>query len=385
MREVDRLILRELFGPFLNSAFLFLSVLFATTGLFKITEYLTQGIPVLTVGKIVLFMMPLLITQTLPMSMLLGTLLAFGRISGDSEHIALFASGINFFRIVLPVIFMGLLVAVFTFLWNESVVPRSQREYLRLAAEVAVDTVTSGKPVFYTVKQPKTDQVDEFVNIAGGFDRKQNWFRKVSIFKMSDDPQRQGQYDFYVYADRARPQTKNPSGLSWYFEDVTMLYLKPLTNSWPVVTLKGATTEVISKQLGAEIGMRRTFTELLEQQKKDNHTMTFQELRDRIRKERAAGNLNTAGDEVDLWEKVSLPLASLIFGLVGAPLGIRPHRGSKAMGFGVAIGIIFLYWVVYRWMYVVGQSGGLPPIVASFTSCFLGLVAAAMLVARTRQ
>ena len=51
MREVDRLILRELFGPFLNSVFMFLSVLFATAYLFKITEYLTQGIPALTVGK----------------------------------------------------------------------------------------------------------------------------------------------------------------------------------------------------------------------------------------------------------------------------------------------------------------------------------------------
>jgi lipopolysaccharide export system permease protein len=117
----------------------------------------------------------------------------------------------------------------------------------------------------------------------------------------------------------------------------------------------------------------------------DNRRMTFMELRDKINRERAEGNTNTLGDEVDLWEKISLPLASLVFGLVGAPLGIRPQRGSKAMGFGVAIGIIFLYWVLYRWMYILGRGGGLPPVLASFSGCLAGLVVAAILIARTRQ
>jgi lipopolysaccharide export system permease protein len=281
---------------------------------------------------------------------------------------------------------MGLLVSAATFAWNETVVPPAQREFLRLKAAAVEDAATSGKPIFYTVKDPNTDRVDEFINIAGGFDKKSGWFRDITITKMSEDPERVGQADFYLYAKRARPAGSNESALNWVFSGVRLAYLKDVEYiPKGVMNLKEATTEVISKQLGAEIGMRRTFRELIETQKKDNRTMTFSDLRDKIRKERAAGNLNTAGDEVDLWEKVSLPLASVIFGMVGAPLGIRPHRGSKAMGFGVAIAIIFGYWVVYRWMYVVGQGGGLPPLVASFTACFLGLIAAAVLTARTRQ
>ena len=385
MKAVDRLVLRELFGPFWNSVFMFLSVLFATAYLFSFTEYLTQGVPMTTVGKMVLLSLAALVTQTLPMAMLLGTLLAFGRISGDSEHIAFYAGGISFYRTILPVALMGLAVSVATFAWNETVVPPAQREFLRLKAMAVEDAATSGKPIFYTVKNQNTDHVDEFINIHGGFDRKTGWFRGVTILKMSEDPQRRGRADFYLEAEKAKPDEKNQGGLNWRFENIRVLTLKPTGGAWPEMTIQSATTEVISGQLGAEIGMRRTLRELIEQQKKDNRTMTFKELRDRIRQERAAGNLNTAGDEVDLWEKVSLPLASVIFGLVGAPLGIRPHRGSKAMGFGVAIAIIFAYWVVYRWMYVVGQGGGLPPIIASFTACFLGLIAAGFLVARTRQ
>src|SRR5687768_15011931 len=340
MKAVDRLILRELFGPFWNSVFMFLSVIFATTYLFAFTEYLTRGVPIATVGKMLILSLAALVTQTLPMGMLLGTLLAFGRISGDSEHIAFYAGGISFFRAIVPVAAMGVLVSVATFTWNETVVPPAQREFLRLRATAVEDAATSGKPIHYTVMKRNTDQVDEFIYIDGGFDRKTGWFRGVTILKMSEDPKRQGKADYYIEAARARPADRNEGALNWQFENVRILYLKPV-DQWPEVKIDRATTEAISGQLGAEVGMRRTFRELLEAQKKDNRTMTFRELRDRIRKERAAGNLNTAGDEVDLYEKVSLPLASVIFGLVGAPLGIRPHRSSKAMGFGVAIAIIF--------------------------------------------
>ena len=149
-----------------------------------------------------------------------------------------------------------------------------------------------------------------------------------------------------------------------------------------VSKMENATTEVISKQLGTEIGMRRSFRELIEQQKKDNRTTTFRDLRDKIRKERAAGELNTAADEVDLWEKVS-PAGKRHLRDGGRPAGNTAASRQQGHGFGVAIAIIFAYWVVYRWMYVVGQSGGLPPLIASFTACFMGLIAAIILIART--
>jgi lipopolysaccharide export system permease protein len=267
------------------------------------------------------------------MAMLLGTLLAFGRLSGDSEHIAFFAGGISFFRAIVPVAVMGVLVTVATFAWNELIVPPAQSEFLRLKATVVQDATTSGKPFFYPVKDRNSDRIDEFVNIAGGFDRVTGWFKGITILKMSEDPERMGQAEFYVYADRARPADGNELGLNWLFEDIKLAYLKDVKGVPEFVsTMESATTEVISRQLGSEIGMRRTFRELIETQKKDNRTMTFSALRDKIRKERESGNLNTAGDEVDLWEKISVPLASVIFGLVGAPLGIRPHRGEQGDG-----------------------------------------------------
>src|SRR5262249_43228899 len=121
-----------------------------------------------------------------------------------------------------------------------------------------------------------------------------------------------------------------------------------------------------TRTLPRNVRIGREFIGFVAADATDNHRMTFRQLRDKIAQDRIRGGTNTLGDEVDLWEKLSLPLASLIFGLVGAPLGVRPHRGSKSLGFGMAIAIIFLYWVIYRWMYIVGKSGGIPPALASF-------------------
>ncbi|MCC6731474.1 MAG: LptF/LptG family permease [Chthonomonadales bacterium] len=380
IRLVDRLVWREMLGHFVNAVLLFMLLLFGAAYLFKITDLLVSGVPLGLVLRVTLYSLPGLVTQTLPMSMLLAALLAFGRLSSDSEHIALFAGGISFFRIARPVALMGLVVSIATFLWNETVVPPSTRAYYELVQNATETIQATDKPLNYIVKT-SDGRVDEFVNIAGGYDARTKQIRGVTIVKMSDDPARRGEPELALFAERAA--ARDPRGLDWEFYDVYLKSLRPDANGNSIVDvyMKQAAT----KTLPANLRVGKTFRGVMQADVTDNRRMTFRELRDKINTERKEGNPNTLGDEVDLWEKLSLPLASVVFGLVGAPLGIRPQRSGKAMGFGIAIAIIFLYWVVYRWMYVVGKSGGVPPLFASFTACLLGLIAATVLIARVRQ
>jgi lipopolysaccharide export system permease protein len=385
MRLADRLILRELSGPLINSILMFLMLLFASVYLFKITDLLVQNVPFWTVVRITIYTLPGIVTQAFPMGMLLGCLLAFGRLSGDSETVALFASGLSFHRIVMPVAWVGLFVSIIAVLWNEIVVPPSMRAYYALVQNATEQIAATNRPLHYVVKREGEDGVDEFVSIEGGYDAKTRTLRRVTILKMSDDPRHRGKPELCVYAEQAR--ARDPKGLDWDFYECYVRYLRPTEDDkgekrqQADIYFEQAKTSTIGKN----VRMGRDFKGIMGAEVTDNRRMTFMELRDKINRERAEGNTNTLGDEVDLWEKISLPLASLVFGLVGAPLGIRPQRGSKAMGFGVAIGIIFLYWVLYRWMYILGRGGGLPPVLASFSGCLAGLVVAAILIARTRQ
>jgi lipopolysaccharide export system permease protein len=385
MKLADRLIIRELLGPIVNSIFMFLIVLFATVYLSKLTDLLVRGEPFSNVARMALFSLPMLMTQTLPMSVLLGSLLAFGRLSGDSEHVALFAGGISFYRAMRPVASVGLVVSVLAFVWNEAVVPPSSREFFKLSGEALEGLVTSSAELYYPLKVG--DHVDEIVQIYGGFDKTTGYFRKVTITKMSEDRKHLGEPAFCVYAERAKANSADPTGLDWTFEQVRITDLRG-TPGRPVEILTKVNklnTQSLQEVTGTKVGMGKTFKGVILSLKPDNRSMTFGELRDKIREERKAGIGDTLADEVDLWGKISTPLASLVFGMLGAPLGIRPHRGSKAMGFGMAIALIFLYWLLYNWLYQIGKNGGLPPLAASFAPNAIGVIAGIILISRTRQ
>ncbi len=387
MKQLDRLVVHELAGPLINSILMFLMMLFATASLFNLTELLVKGIPFPTVARIAIYNIPMLVTKTLPMSVLLACLLAFGRLSSDSENIALHAGGISFFRAMRPVAFVGAIMSVVAFVWDETIVPPATRQFVRLRAEVLGGLATAGQELFYTVKSSDGNHVARIINVYGGYDQKSNTLRKVMIIEMSHDRASVGEPAFCIYAQRARPNLKDVSGFDWTFEDgrVNDLRDNPERKTIVDVHFKEITTKSLQESTGTPVTMGRTLQGIFRAQKRDNNTMTFHELRDKINEERLAGSLDTDGDEVDLWGKISTPIASLIFALVGAPLGVRPQRGSKAIGFGIAIGIIFAYWFLYNWLYQIGKNGGLSPMIASFAPNMIGIVAGIFLVSRTRQ
>lgn len=375
---VDRLIWKELFGPLLNGIFLFVIILFTSTYLIKITDLMVQGAPPALVVKVAIYSLPMLITQSLPMGMLLGTILAFGRLSGDSEHIALYASGVSFFRIARPVAWLGLIVGIITIFWNESVVPPATRQLYKMLANAVEDVNAVAKPLRYELKRKGTDQLEQYVNIDGGYDAKTKTLRRVLIVRMSAD--HPGQPEVAVYAERA--VARSTTGVDWDFYDGNIWRLKP----GEVSKLKADAHFAYSHFLPDKLTLGKDFKGILQAEPNDNRQMTFRELRDKINEKRIAGDPSYLGDEFNLWEKVSVPIASLIFGLVAAPLGMRPQRSARTtMGFGIAIMIIFLYWFIHNWMYQVGKGGELSPMIAAFTADAIGLVTAIVLIARTRQ
>jgi lipopolysaccharide export system permease protein len=381
MKLLDRLIIRELIGPVLNSMFMFVAVVFAGAYLFGITDLLLQGVPLGVVLRIAIYTLPALITPSFPMGMLLGTLLAFGRLPGDSEHIAMFACGVSLYRIAVPVALVGFAVSTVAFIWNETVVPPSQRAYIDLKQNAREIVGSHHHAIDYVIHRPN-GSVDEWVSIQGGYDKEARCFRNVTMVKMSDEPGHLGEPAVVVYAEKAIPRGNDPKGLDWRYQSVYITYLHPNAQNRTIVENYSEIASAVS--LPANVRMGHDFKGIVEQNVLDNNTMSFRSLRDKINGEIARGN-DTLGAQVDLWGKLSVPLASVIFGIVGIPLGVRPHRGSRAMGFGLAIGIIFTYYILNKWMYILGSHGTIQPFLASFAGCVVGLIVAFWLISRARQ
>ena len=137
MKQIDRLILKELAGPWVFGVGLFSALLMAGMYLNRIADYVVQGVPTGMIVELTALLFPAILVKTFSMAVLLGALLAFGRLSSDSEIVALRAGGASIVRIVQPVMLFSLVIAIVTFGFNEVLVPGAASRAKLLITELA--------------------------------------------------------------------------------------------------------------------------------------------------------------------------------------------------------------------------------------------------------
>ena len=103
MRTLDRYILRQMAWPFSLGLAIFTFLLIVPELMRYAEEYVSKGVALLTVGKLILTLLPYSLALTIPMSLLLALLVAFGRLSADREFVAMQACGVSLYRLFRPV------------------------------------------------------------------------------------------------------------------------------------------------------------------------------------------------------------------------------------------------------------------------------------------
>ena len=108
---VDRYLFLELLSPFLFGMGIFTSLGLSIGTLFDLVRRVTESGLVLTVAfQILLLKIPGFLSLAFPMAILLAALMAYSRLSSDSEIIALRSLGIGIYRLVVPVVIFGFIV-----------------------------------------------------------------------------------------------------------------------------------------------------------------------------------------------------------------------------------------------------------------------------------
>ncbi len=371
LRLLDRLIYRELIGPWLMGVVLFSVLLMAGTYLFRLTELAVIGIPIGSVLMLSGLYMPYLVVKTFPMAMLLASLLAFGRLSNDSEIVAAQAGGASIFTIMRPVIIFGLAVSVLTFAFGEIVVPAASIKANELQHQLAKQAKKTTATPFY---QPLSTSK----GIRGGV--------------MAQD------------VDIANKTMKNVTA-SWFNDDMTLawvmfaneMYFTP-DEEWKI---KSATVfyqeenriySVNIHEASPPEGERFDFTPkgILASQRRDNDAKSLVEIReelDKIDETNQRAGMEIADTfrkkrelEIGYWSKIAIPLTSLVFALVGAPAGIRRTRQTFGAGIMISIMIIFLYYILTNYLNIIARGGLLHPAFGAFLPVAIGLIAATTLL-----
>lgn len=358
MKQLDRLIYKEIVGPWVFGVGLFAALLMAGTWLNKIADLIVQNVGMGPVAELVMLLFPAVIVKTFTMAVLLAALLAFGRLSSDSEIVALKAGGASIFRIVRPVMAFSIGIAILTFAFNETVVPTAATRSKLLLNQLAdKGQNTEGNPVSFPIAERGKLKAQI---VAKAFNPGARLMRGVTIVSYN----KQGQTSYFLSA----PEMVFRDSKDWEIRGTSRL----------VDAKGGFVLDALGARPDAVTTITKSPADILLLSNNDPDLMSMAEVKSEIDRGRAAGDLpaaRLANMEYWYWNKIALPLAAFVFGTMGAVLGIRNHRTGSAAGFALAIAIIFGYVTLTNFMNVWAQGGVLPPWLASFAPVALGLVA----------
>lgn len=370
MKRLDSLVLRELLGPWLFGVGIFTVLILAGTYLFKLTGFIVKGISIGTIIQYTLVLLPGVVTKTMPMAMLLSTLLAFGRLSGDSEVVAMRAVGTSIQRIMWPVGAFGLLVSLVTFFVNETLVPWAALQGTKIEADISSKLDgRSVRPTSYPIYEGKKLKA---MLMAADFDIGQRALREVTIATYDDT----GHQQYVMTAAKLTFELKKGK----FDPDKGWM----LSGGGTIHSLDGMTYTRLSDKLWPQEIPHPNFSdeELIASNLKDLDSFNMGDTHKQIEKlkEKNAQANQIANLEYGYWNKIAIPFAALVYALVGAPLGIRNHRTGAAVGFWLSVIIIFTYMMLANFMAIYAQGGIIPAYVASFFPTFIGLAAAVYLI-----
>ena len=333
---------RYVFGSFLSSfllAFLVLSFVLTIALMVQIVGYIMDGVPMSLVGEFCAVSLPETLQWSMPLALLVSSILVFSRMSADSEIAAMRACGVNIVSVMkYPVLFAGL-CTLLGFWVNNEIVPRGHEVRRTLKTRVSVETGLS-------VLEPGR-VIDDFPKVKIYFSRREgNWLYDLVVLDQSNP-----KVDRMVTAGKALV-TQQGADVNMELYNMTV---DPVDAEHPTMAHANRFVYTLKDVVRKTTYFKRT---------KDFRTL---ELLGKIREcEAAAARPQPAGDEdpraaearraftlrelsglkVEFSKRFVFAMASLCFVLVGIPLGIRSQRRESTVGMAISLAVSLGYYVV---------------------------------------
>jgi len=363
-RILDKYIFREVFLTFLFGIAAFTAVFVGSGTLFSIAKYITEyGASLQSVVKIFVLGLPGVIMWTFPMSMLLASLLTFGKLSSSSEITAMKSCGISFSRIAAPAVIMGFVVSIGAIAFNEYVVPWANTAYHNVLYYEIQGKSGMKSQEHIILKELDHDKIKRLV-YARAYNADTQTLQSITLQEFNADSK-------VSHVENAEFAEWN--GDEWIMHN-GMIYDIAQEDGQSEHTMR------FNKQI---LPINANPKQIVREQK-ELEEMTMKELREQIEIMKTQ-YVDTKTLEAELYQRVTVPMASLIFALVGVPLGLQPTRNSSSAGFAMSVIIIFCYYALMTLGNALARGGILPPMLAVWIPNIVGMVAGFVLIRRASR
>lgn len=362
---LDRYITRELVLPFLLGLVVFTFLLMIQPLADYSEQLIAKGVSWGIVGRVLVTLLPQALAVTIPIALLIGLLIGFGRLSADRETVAMQACGISVYRMLRPVL------ALATVTWIAT-------SYIMLEA-VPTANQTFREIVFGIISARAENEIKPRVFFEDFPNR---------VLYVGDAPAGGGWRECFL-ADTSRPDQPTV-----FTAEACRLVIDRDRRTVDLVLTRGsrhaATLSDPAKYevarfaeliLGLDPNTVFRATDIL----KGDNEMTIPELEARMAELRAQG-LSVHGPAMALHRKFALPAACFVLAVIGLGLGVQHGRGGKLAAFVPGIGVVFVYYVIQY----LGQQMAKGQIVSPWLAVWapnliLGVAGAALLLWRARS
>ena len=339
MKMLDKYILKQVIEMFIMGVLVFTSIIFASDTFITLIKQISMyGIPFKIAFLIIILHLPAVFVMTIPMGVLLATVMTLNGLSLSSEITVMRACGIGLNRIAKPIFIFSIVMACVSFILNETVVPVMTKQSTDLALYAfSKKNIPEGKHNF-TFKEVKEGGLLKRLFYVG--DCKDKQLHNITVL----DASKEGTIQIL----QAKEGTTTPEG--WNFQNGAIYTVSDNGKTLDTTLFGDSVIKFgmdLSKEMNRNLANEYNFVQLCKYLASPD-----------------VENKNVL--KINLFDKIALPLTTIVLVLIGVPLAITPPRVRYNRGFLFSILIIFAYYLIRALSISFGEAGSLIPVLAAF-------------------
>ncbi len=338
LKILDKYLIREVFRYMMICHAVLFFIYLVVDFFQKIDDFIEAKVSKFTIIKFFFYKSPFIISQLIPVSLLLSVIITAGLMKRNNELISLRSSGISLYRIFMPFFFFSLLTSLFSFLFSETVVPYSSS----MCQEVWNKEVRKGKYRRF-------------------FRRRNIWYKGKNYIYWIEclEGRRMKRAIFYFFERgfflKKRIQAKEVlwNGSEWIAEDV-------------LIQERCGKRYVTKRLRRLKLSISETPESFLRPVRKPEE-MNFWELK-RFAKQIEEEGYDARRYLVDAYVKTAFPFINIIVVLIGIPATLKLKSDNIPLAVSLGILICFTYLLVMSIFRSLGISGILPPFLSAWSA-----------------
>ncbi len=362
MRILDRYVIREVLLPFFIALLVFTFILIVPSMMQYAEAFIAKGVPTMIVLRAMATLLPSSLALSIPSALLIALLIAFGRLSADREFVAMQACGVSVARLLWPVGLIAIAGWASTSYVMIEALPDANQAFRQIAFNVLAERAEGEvKPRIFFTDFPDLVVYVRDIPQAGGWD---------DVF-MADNTPGRPQAVYLVRHGRVVLDAKQRT-VEMVLEDGTRHVANP-DGTYQVVKFDRQVVSVSPDSVFPRGGPQRGDPE-----------MTIFDLQ--VRAAEYEGIRQSSHNQImAIHRKFAIPVACLVFGVIGLALGATNRRDGKLGSFVFGLGVIFAYYIPLTLGPALAKGHLIPPWLAVWApNIILSAVGAGLFFWRSR-